>query len=78
MWDLVGNPEDRFSHNEAYFLDSFLRNKANLFTCSNFLVSEQSTIHQKGYGHGLIKAFLEIFYMLLYALLLASWDRDGE
>ena len=19
MWDLVGNPEDRFSHNEAYF-----------------------------------------------------------
>ena len=20
MWDLVGNPEDRFSHNEAHFM----------------------------------------------------------
>ena len=22
MWDLVGNPEDRFSHNEAHFVTS--------------------------------------------------------
>ena len=22
MWDLVGNPEDQFSHNEAHFISS--------------------------------------------------------
>ena len=26
MWDLVGNPEDRFSHNEAhYYVDDVLK-----------------------------------------------------
>ena len=42
MWDLVGNPEDRFSHNEAH-LDQL----ANLhFVSALVLLAEGATKHR--------------------------------
>ena len=35
MWDLVGNPENRFSHNEAHIILVDFLNIINHFVCSD-------------------------------------------
>ena len=49
MWDLVGNPEDRFSQNEAHldleFLSKFIEKKATMIACSIRYETKNHAIH---------------------------------
>ena len=48
MWDLVGNPEDRFSHNEAHIVDVLNFSDTHLLYCKHF------KIYSKRFCHGVI------------------------
>ena len=62
MWDTVGNPEDRFSHNEAHLISEVQISMSHVGICGtdvhfwqhmaigNFVVSEPTVLGHEGAG----------------------------
>ena len=58
MWDLVGNPEDRFSHNEAQICST-----VSSSVCVTVILSEH--VHQVVLSEH-VSLFIKLFYLSLF------------
>ena len=59
MWDLVGNPKDRFSHNEAQLLQKLL-----------VVRSLESTINSAEHKHGVQRRMISVDNFFVFLRLL--------